>query len=131
MDFYTNEKLYDFCKSLESMGYKRFNIAPGSIDYGKYDFLYQKCMTDDIGKKYFVNIRFYSFVQHNYWHSDIPKWSCDAYLYLKTFDLAKEDCEYGVAWITFECNSIEAVEQFAEKMFKNLNGCYYERWNEC
>ena len=82
------------------------------------------------GKQYSINIRFYSFVQHNYWRSDLPKWSCDAYLYLKTSDLAREDCECGVAWVTFECNSIESVEQFAEKMFKNLNGCYYERWNE-
>ena len=130
MDFYTHGRLDDFCKILESRGYGRFNVVPGSIYYGKYDFLYRKWITDDVGKQYSINIRFYSFVQHNYWRSDLPKWSCDAYLYLKTSDLAREDCEYGVAWVTFECNSIESVEQFAEKMFKNLNGCYYERWNE-
>ena len=131
MDFYTHERLCDFCKILKSRGYERFNVLPGSIDYGKYDFLYRKWITDDVGKQYSIDIRFYSFIQHNYCRSDIPKWSCDAYLYLKTSDLASEDCECGVAWVTFECNSIESVEQFAEKMFKNLNGCYYERWSEC
>lgn len=131
MDFYTHGQLDDFCKILESKGYKRFDVLPESIDHGKYDFLYKNWVTDDVGKKYSVNIRFYSFVQHNYWRSDIPKWSCDAYLYLKTSDLAEKDCECGVAWITFECNSIESVESFAEKMFKSLNGCYYERWSEC
>lgn len=55
---------------------------------------------------------------------------CPEALYLKTSDLATNGDEYGVAWVTFECNSIESVEQSSEKMFKNLNGCYYERWNE-
>lgn len=135
MDFYTHGQLDNFCKILESKGYRRFDVLPGSIDYEKYNFLYKNWVTDDVGKRYSINIRFYSFGQNDYLHSNFPKWSCDAYLYLKTYDLAtniatSED-EYGVAWVTFECNSIESVEQFAEKMFKNLNGCYYERWNEC
>ena len=131
MNFYTHESLYDFRKALESKGYKKFNVSPGSVDYGKYDFLYQKWVTDDVGKRYAINIRFYNMARHIHWRSDIPKWSCDAYLYLNTPDLAVEGCEeYGAAWITFECNSIESVELFAEKVFKNLNGCYYERWNE-
>ena len=130
MDFYTHERLCDFCKTLKSRGYERFNVLPGSIDYGTYDFFYRKWITDDVGKRYSINLRFYSFGQGDCLHSKFPKWSCDAYMYLKTSDLATNGDEYGVAWVTFECNSIESVEQFAEKMFKNLNGCYYERWNE-
>ena len=66
MDFYTHVQLDNFCKILESRGYRRFNVVPGSIDYGEYDFLYQKWTTDNVGKRYSINIRFYSFVQHNY-----------------------------------------------------------------
>lgn len=109
---------------------KDLMYCPEALTMGSMTSYIESGVTDDVGKQYSINIRFYSFIQHNYWRSDLPKWSCDAYLYLKTSDLAREDCEYGVAWVTFECNSIESVEQFAEKMFKNLNGCYYERWNE-
>ena len=127
MEFYTHEQLDNFCKILESKSYNKFNSVPG---HEKYNFMYQKCIIDDIGKRYFIDIRFYSIDYRNRWCSDTPKWICDAHLCLKTSDLARKGCEYGVAWVTFDCNSIESVEQFAEKMFKNLNGCYYERWNE-
>lgn len=132
MEFYTDGQFHDFCKILESRGYKRFDVQPGNLDYGKYDFFYQKWITDDVGKRYALNIRFFNYKKYNdAKYIAIPNWSCDAYLYLETSDLATDKEKYGVAWVTFECNSIESVEQFAEKMFKNLNGEYYERWNEC
>ena len=37
MDFYTHGRLDDFCKILKSRGYERFDVLPGSIDYGEYD----------------------------------------------------------------------------------------------
>lgn len=131
MNFQTDKELENFCKALESKGYKRFDVQPGNLDYGKYDFLYQKWMTDDVGKQYALNIRFFNYKKYNETHIHIPDWSCDAYLYLKTIELAEPNGEYGVAWITFECPSIELAEKFARMAFENLHGEYYERWNEC
>lgn len=131
MNFKTDMELEDFCKTLESRGYKRFYVQPGNLDYGKYDFFYQKWMTDDVGKQYALNVKFFNYKKYNAKHITVPDWSCDAYLYLKTSELAEPKEEYGVAWLTFECPSIELTEKFAKMAFENLNGEYYERWNEC
>ena len=105
-------------ESLISYGFKEYK--PNQHD--KFDRVFQYCKRDKIGKKFFVNVRFWMFSKYS--RSDqVANDSFDASC---QFDMRKEKT-FDVTISVNDMTPSQVVDWFAE-MFVLKNCAYYEKY---
>lgn len=107
-------------------GYKKYDRTQFDSDMVMYNF--QKCFSDENGKKYFIDI-------HKNSHDWMREWDRQQewytpYSYEFSCQLYKKDTHAAVNMEFFSDWTIEQVEEFIEKLFQNGELDYYERWDE-
>lgn len=108
-------------------GYKKYDKTQFQrSDIYLYNF--QKRFDDEKGKKYFIDVHKIS----NEWMSEHDKskeWY-KPYQYTYSCQLYKKDTHAPVNMEFFSDWTIEQVEDFVERLFRNEELDYYERWDE-
>jgi hypothetical protein len=102
---------------------KNMFLKSGYTDYGIYNNKYnllQKCIKDNFGKKYYINIKIYSLI-----HEIKPYLSYSADV---QFNMNSEKDTFNVDLL--DVKSVEQVESFFENIFQTLKCDYYEKYNE-
>lgn len=83
---------------------------------------FQKCVSDEVGKKYYIDIERWDFPPHPYTNKPIPT-SYEFKVQLNTEDDRVMDLTlFSHGW------TIENAEAFVEEMWQKMNLKYYERW---
>ena len=105
-------------------GYKRYN---GS-SLNSADFLLQKRVTDEVGKKYFIDIWVYEHSKHDYYNvnPNLPAVSFQPEVQFRR----DPDMTMNVTFIMNKDSTIAEVEQQVECLWLFLEKPYYERWSE-
>ena len=103
-------------------GYKQY--APIQFDSQWVTARFQKRFCDDIGKKYFIDIREWEPMEHPHTHEVYPaSYDYETQIYRKdTHDAL--DLNFHSSW------TLEAVEEFMENLFNTGMFDYYELWDE-
>ena len=118
-----------------AQGYKKF-----TSDFKSHTaFGLQKRFDDEAGKKYFITVWVYDyeddyhkqFVNLGYWRDKFSRYGYQPDVQLTTqdgdtFDVQfhfRNDGEWGVT-------SIEQLETFFDKMWRDMGCGYYEKWGE-
>ena len=132
MTFYDAESRVKFEDELKSRGYKYWKNETVSESC---DYFYQKCFRDKLGRRYFIDIRFYDYTKCFNAAFDSR---CDASVYFrdnKGLHSEKSDKNYFDKWETcpeiltnVEINlmDIDAVESFVQKLFETMEFEYYD-----
>lgn len=111
--------------TLVEHGYKIY--PPNTIAYPHSDKLFQKCVKDDIGKKYFINIVEYKFYSNAI--NDTPsmntRYSIDTILYKAGTGTAEEEMT-----IKFNSDDIDYVENRIEELWEFTGKGYYEKYHD-
>lgn len=110
-------------KTLVERGYHKYK--PSRFDGQFVIAKYQKRFDDDIGKKYFLDVKEYD--NSAFERSDIlaDKYQHEFELYLEFGESDKP------MKILMYCGwTLEEAEEMAELMWKSLGANYYERWYE-
>lgn len=101
-------------------GYTEYE--PSSIDGEYVTKFFQKCFKDDVGKKYYIDIKKWDFPPYLNAGHKIPT-SYEFYVQLNTQDDRVMDLTlFSHGW------TIENAEAFVEDMWQKMNLKYYERW---
>ena len=110
-----------------NLGYKQFDLPPLSR-YEMFECMFQKCFRDDCGKKYFINVlkNDNKYMASRYGQEDWFK----PYTYSFSCQLYKKVTHAAVNMEFFSDWTIKQVEEFVERLFKNGELDYYERWDE-
>ena len=116
----------------EAKGYKRFKstIKP-NVAFGL-----QKRFDDETGKKYFITVWVYD--NEDDYHSqfmNLPQWKdqFSRYSFQPDVQFERDNTPFDVTLYfrnseKWEVTSIEYVEKFYEKMWKDMDCDYYEKW---
>ena len=109
-----------------SKGYKEF--SPTRFHNSSVVKCFQKRFTDDIGKRYFININKW------YWGDIVPEYRKDEwyqdYTYEYEVQLYRKDTHDAVD-ISFHSSwTLEQDEEHMEKLFETGMYDYYEMWSE-
>lgn len=99
-------------------GYKKY--APPSVWGDFVEVLFQKRFDDEIGKKYFIDVK-----KCTSRYYDEPHYEVEVQLYQKDTHNAMD-----ITWL-HGWESIKEIENFMEKFWNNEEYDYYERWDEC
>ena len=94
------------------------------------DTLYQKCVKDDVGKRYFINCFYYP--ESRISGQSIPEgvmFQVQFWTIGKKND-DKEEYERMAVDITLHTNDIDIVEGEFEEIWKRMGYGYYEKWEE-
>ena len=110
-------------QELLDKGYRRYK---GGAIHKNSDCYYAKSISDAIGKKYQIVFYFYDWSKYQHFNGPNPNsWMPEIY-----FCLAEDD-DFGInLFHTFAGfkDSIEYVEEYAEKTWKNMEFGYIERF---
>lgn len=105
---------------IRQVGYTEY--APSPIDNECVTKSFQKCFKDDVGKKYYINIKRWDFPPHPYTGEPIPT-SYEFEVQFNTEDDRVMDLTlFSHGW------TIENAEEFVEEMWHKMNLRYYEKW---
>lgn len=105
-------------EELINAGYKRYKPSP--IDNECVTDLYQKCITDDIGKKYYINVKRWDFSIHGRNNEPIG-YEADVQFRVKnTGEYTDIVCLDG--W------SIKDIEKYYADLWYTGMFRYYEKW---
>ena len=105
-------------KVLLDAGYKKYS-AP-SIWEDFVEVIFQKRFDDEIGKKYFIDVK-----KCTSSYYDEPHYEVETQLYQKDTHNAM-----NIVWL-HGWKSIEEIENWMDKFWNNEEYDYYERWDEC
>lgn len=105
-------------KVLLDAGYKKYS-AP-SIWGDFVEVIFQKRFDDEIGKKYFIDVK-----KCTSSYYDEPHYEVETQLYQKDTHNAM-----NITWL-HGWENIEEIESWMEKFWNNEEYDYYERWDEC
>ena len=112
-DLITDEKILQ-------AGYVEYTPPPINNEYVTKFF--QKCFSDDMGKKYYIDIKRWDFPPHPYTSDPIPT-SYEFEVQFNTEDDRVMDLTlFSRGW------TIENAEEFVEEMWQKMNLRYYEKW---
>ena len=101
-------------------GYTEY--PPSSIEYECVTRFFQKCFKDDVGKKYFIDIKRWDFPPHPNTGHQIPT-SYEFGVQFNTQDDKVMNLNlFSTGW------TIENAEAFVEEMWQKMNLRYYEKW---
>ncbi len=106
-------------------GYKRYE---GS-QLNNADFLLQKRIDDDTGKKYFIDIWVYEHSQYEYYRSNpgIPSVSFQPEVQFQR----EHQMTMNITFIMNQDSTITDIEQEMERLWMFLEKPYYRRFDEC
>lgn len=99
-------------------GYKKHKSPSIWGDF--VEVIFQKRFDDEIGKKYFIDVK--KCVSSYY---DEPHYEVETQLYQKNTHNAM-----NITWL-YGWEDIEEIESWMEKFWNNKEYDYYERWDEC
>ena len=128
------ESCSKFEEELKRRGYKYFKDETVSKSY---DYFYQKCFRDKIGRRYFIDVRFYDYAKYP---NAVYKYSCDASVYFrdnKGLHSEKSDKNYFDKWencpeistnVKINLMDIGAVESFVQELFETMEFEYYDEY---
>ena len=105
-----------------SAGYKRYNeVHKGS------DYLLQKRIDDEHGKKYFIDVYVYDWRKYRYQNPTMPDFSFNPEVQFRAFKGG--NMTMNVSLIVNSESTIEQIEKEFEDMWVYLGEPYYEGWN--
>ena len=100
-------------------------VEKGFVEYPKtffdsdsVDHCYQKCYRDDLGKKYFLDVKHYN-LHHPLTQEDLSGYEVSSQIYLKK--------NHHAVNLTFLDSDIEEAESFIDYLFNQDRLDYYER----
>lgn len=102
-------------------GYKEYKPTPFHSEAVTKCF--QKRFDDDYGKKYFIDINKWEFPPHPHTGELMPV----SY----EFGAQIEFNDKPINFTLFSGWEIEDAEKWVEDMWQNMNGDYYEKWDDC
>jgi hypothetical protein len=114
-------------QQLENANYKRFEIPSGSKEFNKLaDFLMQKSIRDEIGKRYFITVYCYDRSRYPYPHNREG-----GYAFMPTAQLHL-DREAGT-FINVEIGSneqmtVDQMELHIDTIWQSIGANYYDKW---
>ena len=104
-------------------GYRRYNQSTHNLS----DFLLQKCIRDEQGKKYFINVWVYEHFNKEYF-SRVP--AMKPVSFSPEVQFCKDgDFTTNIDLILSEDNTVNAVEQYFESFWLFLERPYYEKYH--
>lgn len=105
-------------QELIDAGYNRFEPAP--IDNECITDLFQKCVTDDVGKKYFINVKRWDFSIHGQRNDPIGYETEVQFRHISNGEYTDIVCLDG--W------SIKDTEKYFADLWNTGMFRYYEKW---
>lgn len=105
---------------IRQAGYTEY--APPPIDNECVTKFFQKCFKDDVGKKYYINIKRWDFPSHLYTGESIPT----PYEFEVQFN-TKDDRVMNLILFSHGW-TIKNAEEFIEEMWQRMNLRYDEKW---
>ena len=103
-------------------GYKRYNK-----DYfNNADFLLQKCVKDDVGRKYFIDIWVYNHANTEYFREGMPEISFQPEVQIQ----GREPVMNVTLLVTATTLSVQGIESEFENLWKSLGCPYYEKYED-
>lgn len=105
-------------EELVNAGYKRYSPSP--IDNECVTDLYQKCITDDIGKKYYINVKRWDFSIHGRKNETIGYETDVQFRVKNTGEYTDIVCLDG--W------SLEDIEKYYSDLWYTGMFRYYDKW---
>lgn len=108
-------------KDILDAGYCEYPV--GRFDGAGVIANFQKCVKDDIGKKYFLNIHKYQGWTHPHTNEYYPE-SYEFETYFVNYDDEPVRMLFYAGW------TIESFEDYAKQLFNTGLFDYYERYNE-
>ena len=109
-------------KELLEKGYYQFE--PSSLDNENIIACFQKCIKDEFGKKYFIDIKKWQGFKHPTTHELFdPSYEFEVY-----FTDKETDCPVKI--LLYAGWSVDDVEDRAEKLWQTDLWKYYERYEE-
>lgn len=106
---------------LISKGYKK-HVSEHYKVFHTTDTLFQKRISDDKGKKYFIDVWYYP--AGRYGHTDLPE-SIQAEVQFEKDGITDENMN-----VELFTKDIDKIEEVFENMWKYLALGYYELWSE-
>lgn len=108
-------KVEDFLKA----GYKKFaNPGINSAEYGL-----QKCISDEKGKKYFIDVWVYDFSMYK----QVPEHQWNRFSSEANFE--SKDLSFKTTLIQNEKTTVKNIEEFFESIWVKLGCGYYKLWD--
>lgn len=104
-------------------GYKRFD--GGSAQLKHADYLLQRCIRDEIGKKYFITVYVYDFSRYNQPHLKGLSFMPDV-----QFREGGVCPTIDVTYIDDESTTLESMETFFENLWVHLGKPYADRYED-
>lgn len=115
-------------QSLLDAGYKEWK-NPSYIKSA--DKFFQKCVRDEHGKKYFIDVYAYNSAKYPQWTPDQYNTTGWSYMFIGSFDSCGD---HGFSFQpnhpSFDEESVEYYETLFEKVWNTLKPEYYERYDE-
>lgn len=108
-------------QDLISRGYKK-HVSESYKTFHMTDTLFQKCITDEKGKKYFINLWYYT--EGRYGHANLPE-SIQADVQFETDGVTDENMN-----VVLFTQDVDKIEEVFENMWQKLGLNYYELWSE-
>lgn len=106
-----------------SMGYRRYNQSRKGSEY-----MLQKRVDDEQGKRYFINIYVYDWRKYTYQYPHMSDFSFAPEVQFRAFEEGK--MTMNVSLITNSNTTIEQIEKEFEGVWVYLGKPYYSRWDE-
>lgn len=106
-------------------GYRRYNqpSPPSNLS----DFLLQKCIRDEVGKKYFINVWVYEHFNKEYF-SRVP--AMKPVSFSPEVQFCKDgDFTTNIELILSEDSTVSSIEQHFESFWLFLERPYYEKYH--
>jgi hypothetical protein len=111
----------ELTRQLESAGYKYWHDTTGFKQFTQH--MFQKCIKDDIGKKFYINIWHYD--QRTYGETTLPESLC---IEVQFQTLEGDILDGGVVNVELNTNKFEVAEVYLENMWLVLGYDYYDKW---
>lgn len=108
-------------EDLLSRGYKK-HVSESNKIFKMTDTLFQKRISDEKGKKYFINLWYYAEGRHG--QTSLPE-SIQADVQFETDGVTDENMN-----VVLFTQDVDKIEEVFENMWVTLNLGYYELWSE-
>lgn len=113
-------------QSLLDAGYNKFKDYH---NFKKADTTYQKCIRDEHGKKYFIDVYGYNFSKYPAWQPDAYNTTGWSYMFIGSFDsCGNHGFSFQPNHPSMDEESIEYYETLFEHVWNTLKPEYYERY---
>jgi len=119
---------------LVSKGYKKW-VSEATRKFKMTDTLYQKCITDEKGKKYFIDLYYYPETKHYYYNDLNENGTVKTDNFVVLPESIQAEVQFTGDGVTDEhmdvklfTKDIDKIEEVFENMWVKLGLGYYELW---